>query len=114
MESTKPTSNEAENGNISKPLLANRFLFEIDLNKDAIHLPLNSHYNHNIYELNFKVLKCKYVLDSYFGDETSRGVQLGVFKNGEFICKYYLHCETTFDDKMLIDIRDVSTENDWT
>lgn len=56
MESTKPTSNEAENGNKSKPLLANRFLLEIDLKKDAMSLPLNSSYNNCYYELNFKLL----------------------------------------------------------
>ena len=113
-DSTKPSLNQGENGNKSKPLLANRFLLEIDLKKDAIPLPLNSSYNNCYYELNFKLLKCKYILDSYFGDETSRGVQLGIFENGVFICKYYLHCETTFDDKMVIDIRDISTENEWT
>ena len=111
---TKATENTAKNGNKSKPLLANRFLLEIDLKKDAIPLPLNSSYNNCYYELNFKLLKCKYILDSYFGDETSRGVQLGFFENGVFICKYYLHCETTFDDKIVVDIRDISTDNDWT
>ena len=111
---TKTTENTAKNGNKSKPLLANRFLLEIDLKKDAIPLPLNSSYNNCYYELNFKLLKCKYILDSYFGDETSRGVQLGIFQNGVFICKYYLHCETTFDDKIVVDIRDISTDNDWT
>ena len=94
--------------------VSRRFLLDFDLNLDAIHLPLNSHYNHNFYELNFELLKCKYVLDSYFGDETSEGLQLGVFENGIFICKYYLHCETTCNDKFTIDIRDVSTENNWT
>jgi hypothetical protein len=111
---TKPTENLTECGNKSKPLLANRFLLEIDLKKDAIPLPLNSSYNNCYYEMNFKLLKCKYILDSYFGDKTSRGVQLGAFENGVFVCKYYLHCETTFDDKMIIDIRDISTKNDWT
>ena len=111
---SKSTENQTESGNLVKPVLANRFLLEIDLKKDAIPLPLNSSYNNCYYELNFKLLKCKYILDSYFGDETSRGVQLGIFQNGVFICKYYLHCETTFDDKMVIDIRDISTDNYWT
>jgi hypothetical protein len=110
----KETLNNSKSSNSTKPVLANRFLLEIDLNKDAIHLKLNSCYNHNYYELNFKILDCKYIYDSFSGDETSNGVQLGKFVNGEFVCKYYLHCESTFDDKIVIDFREVSDENKWT
>ena len=70
-------------------------------------------YNHNYYELPFTVNECNVVLEHYNGCEDFVGYSLGVFVDGKFIEKYWLHTDNKHE-VIEFDSNELKDHNEWT